>query len=118
MEAHMAERLPWSSSQRFLLSRCGSAYLNDIAAVAPIITQMGILAAITERVRFARARMGTDELINGVLVLIGDALCGEPTLPLTSACFPLPPSGLVWPESPALACRVVPLLGGMRSGRW
>jgi len=55
-------------------------WIGEVAAFAQILTQTGILAAITERVRFARARMGTYELIDFVVVLIGYALSGEPTL--------------------------------------
>ena len=40
----------------------------------------GILKAIQEQVRFARARFGTYELIDFVVVLIGYALSGESTL--------------------------------------
>ena len=55
-------------------------WMGEVAAFAQILTQTGILAAITERVRFARARMGTYDLIDFVVVLIGYALSGEPTL--------------------------------------
>ncbi len=55
-------------------------WMGEVAAFAQILSQTGILAAITERVRFARARMGTYELIDFVVVLIGYALSGEPTL--------------------------------------
>ena len=56
------------------------SWMGEVAAFAQILTQTGMLAAITERVRFARARMGTYDLINFVVVLIGYALSGEPTL--------------------------------------
>jgi hypothetical protein len=55
-------------------------WMGEVAAFAQILTQTGILAAITERVRFTRARMGTYDLIDFVVVLIGYALSGEPTL--------------------------------------
>src|SRR5258708_6179234 len=56
------------------------AWFGEVAAFAQLLTQTGILTAITERVRFARARLGTYELIDFVVVLIGYALSGEPTL--------------------------------------
>jgi hypothetical protein len=55
-------------------------WMGDVAACAQILSQTGILTAITDQVRFARARMGTDERIDCVVVLIGDALSGEPPL--------------------------------------
>lgn len=56
------------------------SWMGEVAAFAQILTQTGILATITERVRFARARMGTYELIDFVVVLIGYVLSGKPTL--------------------------------------
>src|SRR5258708_10889972 len=55
-------------------------WMGEVAAFAQILTQTGILTTIIERVRFARARMGTYDLIDFVVVLIGSALSGEPTL--------------------------------------
>lgn len=55
-------------------------WMGEVAAFAQILNQTSMLTAITERVRFARARMGTYELIDFVAVLIGYALSGEPTL--------------------------------------
>src|SRR5258707_14005619 len=55
-------------------------WMGEVAAFAQILTQTGILTTIIERVRFARARMGTYDLIDFVVVLIGYALSGEPTL--------------------------------------
>jgi hypothetical protein len=54
--------------------------MGEVAAFAQILSQTGIQTRIEERVRFARARMGTYELIDFVVVLIGYALSGEPTL--------------------------------------
>ena len=54
--------------------------MGEVAAFAQLLKQTGILTAITQRVRFARARMGTYELIDFVVVLVGYALSGEPTL--------------------------------------
>lgn len=56
------------------------SWMGEVAAFAQLLKQTGILTAITERVRFARARMGTYELIDFVVVLMGYALSGEPTL--------------------------------------
>jgi hypothetical protein len=55
-------------------------WMGEVAAVAQVLKQPGILNAITERVRFARARMGTYDLIDFVVVLVGYALSAEPTL--------------------------------------
>jgi len=55
-------------------------WMGEVAAFAQVLTQTGILTSMIERVRFARARMGTYELIDFVVVLIGYALSGEPTL--------------------------------------
>jgi hypothetical protein len=54
--------------------------MGEVAAFAQVLTHTGIRSAIQEQVRFARARMGTYELIDFVVVLIGYALSGEPTL--------------------------------------
>jgi hypothetical protein len=55
-------------------------WMGEVAAFAQILHQTRILTTIEERVRFARARMGTYELIDFVAILIGYALSGEPTL--------------------------------------
>ncbi len=44
------------------------------------MTRLGLLAEISERVRFARKRFGTFEVIDFVVVLMGYAISGEPTL--------------------------------------
>ncbi len=46
---------------------------------AQILTHVGILKAIQERVRFARARFGHYDVVDFVAVLIGYAVSGEPT---------------------------------------
>lgn len=56
------------------------SWMGEVAAFAQVLTQMGTLKAITEQVRFARARFGQYELIDFVVVLIGYLLSGEPTL--------------------------------------
>ena len=48
--------------------------------MARVFTQLGLLKAIEERVRFARARMGNYEVIDFLVMLIGYAVSGERTL--------------------------------------
>src|SRR6266699_2413083 len=55
-------------------------WMGEVAAFARILTQVGILTAIQDRVRFARARFGHYDLIDFVIVLIGYGLSAEPTL--------------------------------------
>ncbi len=56
------------------------AWFGEVALVAHTLTRQGLLAAISERVRFSRKRFGTYEVIDFLVVLIGYALSGEPTL--------------------------------------
>src|SRR3954454_12132538 len=53
---------------------------EEVALVAHSLTRQGILSKISERVRFARKRFGTFEVIDFVVVLMGYAISGEPTL--------------------------------------
>src|SRR5205807_5449116 len=53
---------------------------EEISIVAHYLTHLGVLEQIAERVRFARARFGIYDTIDFVVVLIGYALSGEPTL--------------------------------------
>jgi hypothetical protein len=55
------------------------SWLGEVAAFAQVLTHGGILKAIREQVRFARARFGKYDLIDFVVVLIGYAVSGEPT---------------------------------------
>jgi len=55
-------------------------WMREVAAFAQILHQSSILTMLEKGVRFARARMGTYELIDFAVVLIGYALSGEPTL--------------------------------------
>ena len=48
--------------------------------LAHVFSQLGLQKAIEERVRFARARMGDYEVIDFVVMLLGYAVSGEPTL--------------------------------------
>jgi hypothetical protein len=56
------------------------SWFGEVAVFAQVLTQVGILKAIQEQVRFARARFGHYDLIDFVVVLIGSILSGEPTL--------------------------------------
>jgi hypothetical protein len=65
------------------------SWMGEVAAFAQILTHEGILKAIQEQVRFARARFGQYDVFDFVAVLIGYALAGEPTL-LARKPFPSP----------------------------
>jgi hypothetical protein len=54
--------------------------MEEVAAVAHILTQTGIISALEEHVQFARARFGKDDTIDFVIVLLSYALSGEPTI--------------------------------------
>ena len=56
------------------------SWMGEVAAFAQVLTHVGILKAIQEQVRFARARFGHYDVIDFVAVLIGYAVSGEPTL--------------------------------------
>ncbi len=56
------------------------SWMGEVAAFAQVLTHEGILKAIQDQVRFARARFGHYDLIDFVAVLIGYVLSGEPTL--------------------------------------
>lgn len=56
------------------------SWLGEVAVFAQALDHLGLLKAIEEHVRFARARFGTYDTIDFVVVLIGYALSGEPTL--------------------------------------
>jgi hypothetical protein len=56
------------------------SWMGEVAAFAQVLTHTGILKTIQEQVRFARARFGQYDLIDFVVVLIGYAVSGEPTL--------------------------------------
>jgi hypothetical protein len=54
--------------------------MGEVAAFAQVLTHTGTLKKIQEQVRFARARFGQYDLLDFVVVLIGYAISGEPTL--------------------------------------
>lgn len=56
------------------------AWFGEVALLAHTLTRLGLLAEISERVRFTRKRFGTFEVIDFVVMLIGYAISGEPTL--------------------------------------
>ena len=56
------------------------AWFGEVALVAHALARQGVLSKISDEVRFARKRFGTFEVIDFVVVLMGYALSGEPTL--------------------------------------
>ena len=56
------------------------SWMGEVAAVAQVLTHVGLLKAIQEHVRFARARFGIYDTIDFVVVLLGYALSGERSL--------------------------------------
>jgi hypothetical protein len=56
------------------------AWFGEVALVAHALARQGILSKISHEVRFARKRFGTFEVIDFVVVLMGYAISGEPTL--------------------------------------
>src|SRR5438874_8329941 len=56
------------------------SWFGEVAVLAHVLTQFGVLDAIQQRARFARARFGLYDTIDFVVVLIGYAVSGEPTL--------------------------------------
>lgn len=55
-------------------------WFGEVTAFAQVLSHVGMLKAIQEQVRFARARFGHYDLIDFVVVLIGYMLSGESTL--------------------------------------
>src|SRR5438105_15751858 len=56
------------------------SWFGEITLMAHYLRRVGVLAAIEERVRFARPRLGCYEAIDFVAILIGYASSGERTL--------------------------------------
>lgn len=54
--------------------------MGEVAAFAQVLSRTGLLKMIQEQVRFARVRFGQYDLIDFVVVLLGYAVSGEPTL--------------------------------------
>src|SRR5438876_7517816 len=55
-------------------------WFGEVALIAHTLTRLSLLSEISERVGFSRKRFGTFEVIDFVVVLMGYALSGEPTL--------------------------------------
>lgn len=55
-------------------------WMGEVAVFAQVLSHSGILQSIQDHVRFARARFGQYDLIDFVVVLLGYAVSGEPTL--------------------------------------
>ncbi len=56
------------------------SWLGEVAVLAHVLSQFGLLKAIQERVQFARARMGDYEVLDFAVMLMGYAVSGERTL--------------------------------------
>jgi hypothetical protein len=56
------------------------AWFGEVALLAHTLTRLGLLSEISDRVRFTRKRFGTFEVIDFVVMLMGYAISGEPTL--------------------------------------
>jgi hypothetical protein len=56
------------------------SWFGEVTIMAHYLRRIGVLAAISERVRFARRRFGRYEVIDFVALLIGYAISGERTL--------------------------------------
>jgi hypothetical protein len=56
------------------------SWLGEVAVFAQVLSHTGRLQTIQEQVQFARARIGTYDLIDFVAVLIGYMVSSEPTL--------------------------------------
>ncbi len=55
-------------------------WFGEVALLAHTLTRLGVLSDISERVRFVRKRFGRFEVIDFVVMLMGYAISGEPTL--------------------------------------
>ena len=56
------------------------AWFGEVALIAHTLTRLGLLADISEHVRFTCKRFGRFEVIDFVVMLMGYAISGEPTL--------------------------------------
>src|SRR5258708_5294687 len=56
------------------------SWMGEVAAVAQVLTHVGLLKAIEEHVRFARASFGIYVTVDFVVVFLGYALSGERSL--------------------------------------
>lgn len=73
------------------------SWFGEVVILAHLLRRIGVLKAIEEHVRLARARCGRYEVIDVVAVLLGSAVSSEPTLeafsarlsPFSEACMAL-----------------------------
>jgi len=56
------------------------AWFGEVALIAHTLTRLGLLSDISERIRFTRKRFGRFEVIDFLVMLMGYAISGEPTL--------------------------------------
>ena len=56
------------------------SWFGEVTLMAHSLRRLGVLSALAERVRFARRRFGQYDVIDFVVVLLGYAISGEPTL--------------------------------------
>jgi hypothetical protein len=56
------------------------SWLGEVAVIAHYLLRLGLLEEMAEKVRFARRRFDIYDTIDFVVVLIGYAISGEPTL--------------------------------------
>jgi hypothetical protein len=56
------------------------SWFGEVVILAHILSRFGLILAIEEHVRLARARFGQYEVIDFLVVLLGYAVSGEPTL--------------------------------------
>jgi hypothetical protein len=66
------------------------SWMGEVAAFAQVLTHVGILKAIQNHVQFARARFGTYDTIDFVVVLLGYALSNKRTRYHASTTSTLP----------------------------
>src|SRR5215831_6836271 len=65
---------------------------GEVTVIAHYLRYLGVLSAITERVRFVRRRFGHYDLMDFAVVLLGYAISGERTLEeYYERCSPLLP---------------------------
>jgi len=61
-------------------------WFGEVTVIAHYLGHLGVLADISERVRFTRRRFGHYDLIDFVVVLLGYAISGERTLEAFYEC--------------------------------
>src|SRR5437899_448867 len=56
------------------------SWFGEVVLIAHYLRHLGVRSALAERVRFARRRFGQYDVIDFIVVLLGYAISGEPTL--------------------------------------